>query len=304
MNYHSFRYFIEVANTLSFTKASQNLFVSQPGISQQIHLLEERLGIKLLHRTTRKVELTEEGKYLYKKLNPLFSRIENTVSNLVESNKFPTLIKIVTIPSAASLYLPRVLKEVHEIHPEIEFSIKETTSSNVIKLIKSREYHLGFIRTPADAQLEVEKNLDYLEFKRSPIKVVVSTKHQLADREIIKLDELKNEYILHYDAIQSPALYHLLENAFKHAGFSPKTVCTGPDLLTIANLVSNNLGVTLMPNDMFELISSPEIRALDLEDIRLESSIAAIWEDNVYQNLNTKLLIRTLSKVGASLVKT
>ena len=110
VNYHSFRYFIEVASTLSFTKASENLFISQPGISQQIYLLEEQLGIKLLHRTTRKVELTEEGQYLFEKLYPSFAKIENTVSNLVESNTFPTLIKIVTIPSAASLFLPKIFK--------------------------------------------------------------------------------------------------------------------------------------------------------------------------------------------------
>lgn len=57
MNLHSLRYFVEVAKTLSFTKASKNLFISQPGISQQIHLLEKQLGVALLNRTTRKVEL-------------------------------------------------------------------------------------------------------------------------------------------------------------------------------------------------------------------------------------------------------
>src|SRR5690625_6833843 len=103
MNLHSLRYFIEVAKTKSFTEASKRLFISQPGISQQIYLLEKQLGITLLHRTTRKVELTEEGKYLYDKTLSSFNEIEDTVAHLVENSTFPSLISIATVPSAASL---------------------------------------------------------------------------------------------------------------------------------------------------------------------------------------------------------
>src|SRR5699024_11912947 len=99
MNLHSLRYFIEVAKTKSFTKASENLYVSQPGISQQIHLLENQLGVSLFHRSTRKVELTEEGKYLYDRTFASFTEIEQTVSNFIDSKSYPKLINIATIPS-------------------------------------------------------------------------------------------------------------------------------------------------------------------------------------------------------------
>src|SRR5699024_9697217 len=111
MNFHPLRYFIEVTKTLSFTKASKNLFVSQPGISQQIHLLEEQLRVRLLHRTTRKVELTEEGKYLLERILTSLAEIESTISHLIDSHSLLTLLKIATIPSAASVYLPKALKE-------------------------------------------------------------------------------------------------------------------------------------------------------------------------------------------------
>src|SRR5699024_8489447 len=100
MNYNSLRYFIEVAETLSFTEASKNLFVSQPGISQQIHLLETQLGVKLLNRTTRNVTLTEEGKFLYNKTLPSLNEIKGTMDQITEGVNFPSVIKIATIPSA------------------------------------------------------------------------------------------------------------------------------------------------------------------------------------------------------------
>src|SRR5690625_5498645 len=87
LNYNSLRYFIEVAETLSFTKASKNLYVSQPGISQQIHLLETQLGVKLLNRTTRNVTLTEEGKFLYNKTVPSLNAIKGTMEQITRSEE-------------------------------------------------------------------------------------------------------------------------------------------------------------------------------------------------------------------------
>ncbi|MBA4536346.1 LysR family transcriptional regulator [Bacillus aquiflavi] len=301
MNLLSLRYFIEVAKTLNFTEASKNLHVSQPGISQQINLLEEKLGVKLLYRTTRKVELTEEGRYLFEKTAPSFDQIENTVFNVIDSKTLPHLVKIATIPSAASLYLPIILNQLHIHYPNIEFSIKETTSAHVVELIKNREYHLGFIRTPVNFESNEQEGIKYLELKRSPIRAVVSSDHRLASREKIKLKELSDDFFLHYDSIQSPALHQLLQTACATAGFIPKTICSGSELLTIAYLVSNNFGVTLMPVDMFKLIDFIDVKSLELEDIYLESSISAVWEDSPYIRLNKKHIVKLLANLKLNL---
>lgn len=297
MNLHSIRYFVEVARTLSFTEASKNLYVSQPGISQQIQLLEEQLGLKLLHRTTRKVELTEEGKYLYKKIRPSLSKIEHTISHLIQANAFPKRINIATIPSAASLYLPTVLKELHKLHPEVTFSIKETISEEINQLIKTQTYHLGFIRTASEVQEKREEGFDFMELGRSPINAIVSSKHPLANHKTIALKQLQQDYFIHYDPIQSPTLYEMVEHACAEAEFELKVVCTGSELVTISQLVSTNMGVTLLPKDMVKLISSPKIKALDLEDIQLKSLVIAIWEDDGYLNMHTKLMIQMLEKL-------
>lgn len=294
MNLLSLRYFIEVANTLNFTEASENLHVSQPGISQQIRILEEQLGAKLLHRTTRKVELTEEGKYLFEKVSPSFNQIENTVSNLVSSIEMPTLVKIATIPSAASLYLPKIMKNLHEQFPNIEFNILETTSARATELIKNREYHIGFKRMPTDFQSLNQDGIRYMELKRSPLVAVVSENHRFASLKSIAIKELKNDFFLHYDSKHSPALYNLLQTACETAGFAPKTICRGSELLTISNLLSNDFIVTLMPMDMFNLIHSKGITSLELEDIHLESSIFAIWEESTYISKSIKSVIDLL----------
>lgn len=297
MNLLSLRYFVEVARTLSFTEASRELHVSQPGISQQIHQLEEELGAKLLYRTTRKVELTEEGKYLYETAGASFEKIEQTFQAVRDSAALPSLIKIATIPSAASLFLPAIMNEVHRNHPDIEFSLKETTSVQAAELIKSRVYHIGFIRTPFESDTMEKEGLEFMEFQRRPLRAVISSRHRLAGRGRISLTELANDAFLHYDPIQSPAIHRLMQKACEQAGFRPKTVCSGSELLTISYLVGNNFGVTLMPADMFELIESDRVCSLELDDVNLESSISAVWEDSPYMGASTKRIVSFLKKM-------
>src|SRR5699024_3652098 len=98
-------------------------------------------------------------------------------------------------------------------------------------------------------------------------------------RESIKLNELKNDFFLHYNKYTSTSLYYLLEEACMQAGFTRKTISSGSELLTISNLISHNLGVTLIPNDMLKLIESPNIKSLYLQDITSEISNIAFYHD-------------------------
>src|SRR5699024_4815900 len=98
--------------------------VSQPGISQQIHLLETQLGVKLLNRTTRNVTLTEEGKFLYNKTVPSLNAIKGTMEQITEGVNFPSVIKVASIPSAAIFCLHSILDSIHQTYAIIEFDAK------------------------------------------------------------------------------------------------------------------------------------------------------------------------------------
>ncbi|MFJ7679840.1 LysR family transcriptional regulator [Peribacillus sp. NPDC097198] len=295
MNFLSLRYFIEVSNHLSFSKASKVLHISQPGLSQQISSLEKQLGFKLLNRTTRKITLTEEGEYIYKKLAPSFDDIEKTVSNIVENKIVPKpKIKIATIPSAASIYIPNLLKKIRIEFPEVEVDLQETTSARAVKLVKQQKYQIGFIRTPIHANILTNEGLNMIEFNKSPLQLVVSFEHRLAQKESIHLTEVKNEPFIHYHAVQAHSLQFLLEKACSIAGFSPKKLCEGSELLTIANLVSNNLGVALMPKDMIDLLGAKKVKALNIENMNLSSSISAVWKSSEHTPFLINQIIHTL----------
>ncbi|WP_210365991.1 LysR family transcriptional regulator [Bacillus sp. REN3] len=289
MNLLAFRYFLEIARSLNFSKASKNLHISQPGLSQQISGLENELGFKLLNRSTRKVTLTEEGEYLFQRLSPSFEHIDSIIRDIKQNQRIPkAVIKIASVPSAASNWVPALLKELRKTIPELEFFLQEVPSTQGIELVQNEKCHLAFIRTPLDTRQITDSGLKMIEFTRFPLEVIVSEGHVAGSAQSVDLYNMRNETFIHYDKEASPSLYSLLEHACRTAGFVPNSIGGGPEILTIANLVSNNLGITIMPRDMFYLIQSFGIKALTIKGQQLSSSISVIWKESSYIPLVTK----------------
>ncbi|WP_134702624.1 LysR family transcriptional regulator [Ammoniphilus sp. YIM 78166] len=280
MNLLGLRYFIKAAETLNFSQAARELHISQPGLSQQMNTLENELGLKLFHRSTKKLSLTKEGEYLYKKLLPSFENIDRTIQELIVHKSIPqTLIRFSTVPSAASNWLPFLIKALHKKQPRLTIHVQETTSSQAIEDVIQQKSHMAFIRTPMDKSQITTQGMKLLELSQHPLQLVVHANHWVANEDTIDLSQLKNEPFLHYDRIQAPALYLLLERACLTAGFLPNVICAGSEILTIENMIENELGITLMPEDMVRLLRSKHVRAIPLENQLLSSSISVIWQN-------------------------
>ncbi|RXT04324.1 LysR family transcriptional regulator [Ammoniphilus sp. CFH 90114] len=295
MNLLGLRYFIKAAETLNFSKAAKELHISQPGLSQQMNTLENELGMKLFDRNTKKVSLTKEGEYLYQKLLPSFENIEKTIKELMDHQSIPqTLIRLSTVPSAASNWLPFLIKSLHKKYPNVKIHVQETTSSQAIEDVKQQKSHMAFIRTPIDISLITDQGLKWLELSKHPLKLVVYSNHYLAECDSVDITLLKDEPFLHYDRIQAPALYFLLERACLTAGFLPRTICAGTEILTIENMIENELGITLMPEDMVRLLKSQHVKAIPLTDQTFTSSISVIWQDSQFLPAKVRSILSML----------
>ncbi|MBB6451292.1 DNA-binding transcriptional LysR family regulator [Geomicrobium halophilum] len=298
MNLLSFRYFLEVANTLNFSEASKRLHVSQPGLSQQISTLEKEMGFKLLKRTTRQVSLTEEGAYLYENLQPSFNKIENIINDIVQFKQIPqTTVRISSVPSAASLWVPKLLKKMRTTLGPVELYIEETTSKAAIQAVKQQQSHIAFIRTPTDPNELRDLDMMALELSQHPLRAILSKNHRLAGSEAIHLEDLKYESFIHYHPNNSPSLYYLLERACLEAGFVPNTLCVGPELMTIENLIGHEIGVTLMPDDMAGVMTGELVTIVPIAEKDYMSSISLIWEESPYTPFITQDVVNMAKKL-------
>ena len=141
MEFKHLRTFVEVVRTGSFTDAAQNLFLSQPTVSQHIRQLEEELGTRLVMRTTRRIEITSEGRQLASYAEDILSLREKMMANCSHRDSSILSISASTIPSA--YILPDVLKRFGKEHPEVYFSIHQSDSAGVEKGVLEGLFDLG-----------------------------------------------------------------------------------------------------------------------------------------------------------------
>jgi len=283
-------YFIAVARECHFTRAAKKLNISQSALSQQISQLETELNVQLFHRTSRRVELTDEGTYLYESVVPLLTQLEEVRTDIHN----PELtrrkqLRIASVPSAASLLLPKALAKLRETDPAIETQLYECSSLRALQLLRERQVHAAVIRTPYDLQ-----GLEVRELTREPLVAIVGTTHPLANNQSILLHQLADEPFILFDAQQASALSTLIWSARLEAGFFPRVLCEGPELLTMANLVAAGLGVALMPMDMTRLIPSGTVSVLQIERQTPLSSLALVWYGTGYLPRTVQMFINCM----------
>lgn len=186
MNRHHLELFKVVAEKKSFSNASEVLHISQPAISQQIQALEEELGVKLFHRTTRKVTLTDEGKLLYKyaiQICNLFVDAEKSLSDysgVVKGN-----LTIGASQTIGEYFLPKYIGSFKELYPLVQISIEIFNTQHIVKAVNEQSLDLGLV----EGNMETE-GLNITPFLDDELFLIVNSTHPLAIQKTVTFDQL------------------------------------------------------------------------------------------------------------------
>lgn len=183
------RYFLAAAHEESITRAAEVLHITQPTLSRQLAQMEEEIGVKLFERSPRKIVLTSEGLLLKRRAEEILELVEKTEKELTEQDK--TLEGTVSIGCgdlAAVQLLPELLKEFHEMYPEVTFDLYTATADHVKDRMDRGITDVGLLLEP----ISMEK-YDYIRMGRNEEWVV--TMHPdmtLAEHDRIKPEDLKD----------------------------------------------------------------------------------------------------------------
>ena len=152
VNLELYRFFYTVAKCGSLTKAAEELYISQPAVSQAVKQLETQLGGQLFNRTHKGMELSETGG------KQIFALVEQALKLLEEAeNKFSELkdtatgiVRICASDTVASHFLLPYIKEYHEKYPSVNLVLRNGTSNETIDLLKNKKGDIGFVNLPVD----------------------------------------------------------------------------------------------------------------------------------------------------------
>ncbi|MCF6219444.1 MAG: LysR family transcriptional regulator [Gammaproteobacteria bacterium] len=245
MQYNHLTAFIAVAKCHSFSRASEQLFLSQSAISKRVAALELSLRCQLFDRIGHKVTLTAAGNSLLPRAYDLISRMEDcqrVISNL--SGKVEGRLNLGTSHHIGIHYLPAILKKYTQQYPNVELKLHFMESEHICSAVAQGEIELGIATLP-DTPAE---SLTLTKIWDDTLVFVCGEGHPLN-----KNNTLSIEHLAHYPAILPPqesTTYKVLQTLFTHNNLKLNTSMESSNLETIKMMVSINLGWSLLPKTM------------------------------------------------------
>jgi DNA-binding transcriptional LysR family regulator len=237
------RYFVAVAEELHFGRAARRLHMAQPPLSQQIRRLERDLGVRLLHRTSRHVELTDAGRAFLVEARLTLAQADRAteVANRAASGEVGHFV-IGHMASAELNVFPRLLPVFRKRYPAVDLTLQLLGASEQFAMLRDGEIHAGFLRLPA-----IDRRLTVRPIVREPLVAVLPEHHPLARRRSVPLQALASERFILFPRAHAPGYYDALVAIFRDAGLEPTIVQETRRLHTALSLVATGRGVSLMP---------------------------------------------------------
>lgn len=147
-DFNKYKTFYAVAETRSFSNASEVLHISQPAISHAVKELEDNLNTKLFIRERNGVMLTDDGERLMHYLQKAFSNIVKAERIITEKEDVTGLVKIGIYTHISQFMLPKIIKEFKKIHPNVKFSIFQSTNRDMTEMLRRRDMDFVIMQYP------------------------------------------------------------------------------------------------------------------------------------------------------------
>jgi DNA-binding transcriptional LysR family regulator len=252
-------YFAAVARHRHFTRAADALYVTQSALSQQVRRLEEELGLALLLRTSRGVELTAAGEDLLARAESILSEVERARADMDGHAGVSRGLVRVAATTGDAVRLPQALAEFHAEHPGVRIGLRQGSASEMIELVRAGTADLAVIGTPAGETPGLESTL----LAEEPLRVMCEAGDPLAAAREVTFADLRGRGLIL--AEPGSPLREMVAAACADAGFSPVPLFEVSDPWAVRFLTGAGLGVSVVPASWVEL-PGPPLGVAELRD--------------------------------------
>lgn len=253
--------FLRVIDLDSITKAAQEMGYTQSAVSQMIQSLERELQLTLITRSRNGIELTHEGAQMI----PYITRLVNEYHMMLDKDHELLgleggLIRIGTLSSYSSQWLPAIIKDFQAKYPGVKFRMRQGDYTSVPEYIRQGEVDFGFVNPDAKSV----RGLDTIYIREGSHSAILPRGHRLAGEKVISLQELAKEP---YIQLETGLLSEPIE-AFHKLGLEPDIELRMHDNFSVCTMVEAGIGVSVMPNlalkkmkfDIVILPTNPEVK--------------------------------------------
>ncbi|MGZ3557719.1 MAG: LysR substrate-binding domain-containing protein [Thermodesulfobacteriota bacterium] len=277
MNLKQLEVFYLVVKKRSFTRAAEELNVTQPAVTIQVKSLEKSLNLRLIQPVGKKIQLTESGEFLYQYAEKIFDLVSDANEKMRDFKKLMRgTLRIGTTKNYARYIMPSLLSEFQRRFPGIKVILDEGNSEDMAKSVLEKKNELALI-----SQLNLDRKIKSLFFSTVEFVLVVSPEHRFSQRKSVSLRELNGEpVILREKGSGSRAA---ILRKFQEYGIWPSVIIEASSLDFIVGYVKQNKGVSFM----FEPDIREELARGTLKVIFVEEGKIIFFTDIIYHSEKT-----------------
>lgn len=264
MNFSQIKCFLAAAECLSFTRAAERLYLSQPVLSRQIAAMEDELGIELFTREKKSIRLTPAGEIMAQGLR----RLANEYQSLVEKSGavhqgFAGSLNIGMVEG--QLICPPysiALNRFRDKYPDVRVNLSRHTLAGMHEALQGGEIDVAFA---ALFNLNDEEDVDYIPVGIAATKLVIPKSHPMADKEIVSLADFREDTFLTLPETESPYIARYTERVAKHDFFKPRTL-EAPNIGALALWLEAGYGIFPL-NTNHQLRNNPNLVFKDIPEL-------------------------------------
>ena len=305
MDLKQLEYFKAVADEGTISAAARRLNMSQPPLSNQIHLLEREFGTLLFERGARKIELTEAGRLLYKRAETMLGLARLTEQELADYREGRAgNLRLGVVSSVGTLLLRDWILPFHQKFPQIGFEIYEGNTYQLIEQLRANLIELALVRTPfpteglGTRQIRKETMIaagrpEFFGRKHGPsgtageaLCAAAAQEAQTAGRTL-ELSELVGKPLIIYRRWEA-----FLTERFREAGVVPWYFCINDDARTTLEWAGSGLGIAVCPASAADVPpGQPGLLPYRISHARMESDICAGYAKNGHLSAAARALL-------------
>ena len=251
MELRHLRYFVGVAEALSFTKAAKKLHTAQPSLSRQVKDLEEELGVRLLNRTKQLVTLTDEGRSFLADAKRLLALAAETVESVRRLHSGE--VRALNIGYVSNLFydlLPRTLASFHQLFPTVSINLFDMSCGEQFRALEDGKLDLGFVGLHEPI---ARRGLEFRTIASYKTVAALPKDNPLAGKTTVALKALAPMFFIGMSEASYPYYHEWLSKTCHRAGFTPKVLQDVDLERTMIHAISAGLGVALVPEQLKKL---------------------------------------------------
>lgn len=285
MNIQALHYFIQVADSKSYSVAAKKIYVAQSSLSTTIKKLEDELAIKLFSYDGKSLNLTTEGERFYELAKEFLSSYEVFFESAkkITDDVFGTINLLLPV-LVSDIYFAKPIAEFQRKYPNVKINVTNRAGFQTQNLISINEFDIGVTIKPI-----IHNAFECIHIVKSPMVLAINESHPLSDREAVEYSELIHEQFLSYE--ENSVLYQNFISKTKDAGYAPQIKLKAPETPLLLSVIENGEGALVLPKCVVDYRKYDKIKTIPIKGEEEGYQLVLIYAKDKYLSTASQAFI-------------